>query len=517
MRSGHLICKFRLGRILLVLLTTLFTICAGVIGPANSASDSRSVTIVLEAEPPTLDPGNSCMAEGKLLIKNILEPLTELNPDDSRITPGLATSWKPIDASTWRFFLRKGVKFHDGKDFNAEAVIFNIKRIYDKRIDSKTRAKFFSHLKIDAKALDNYTVELKTDKPEPLLPTLMATLMLCSPNTPPDKITRQPIGTGPYKFAKWDAGMQIVLESFDGYWGKQPQVKKAVYVWRSESSLRAAMVETDEADLAPDIAVQDAKRPDMDYNYFNAQTVFLRLIGTSGEPPLNDRRVRMALNYAINRGAIRGSILSKEVVPATQMIVPSIFGYNPDLKVWPYDPQKAKQLIAEARKDGVPVDKEILIVGRIGYYPGGDEVMEAVTNMYRAVGLNVKLKMVEQGVFVSTYQFRPYPKIPYILQNGHDNNSGDAVFTVFPKYHCDGKGSPICDKKLDDLIEKAQLASGEERRSLWRAVFKRIHEEIICDVMLFHLMGYSRVGKRINFKPSLATNSEIPLALITFK
>jgi len=88
-----------------------------------------------------------------------------------------------------------------------------------------------------------------------------------------------------------------------------------------------------------------------------------------GPRRLNDRRVRLALNYAVDRNAIRGSILSKDVVPATQMVVPSTFGYNPDLKVWPYDPKKARQLLDEARKDGVPVDKEILLVDRIGLYP----------------------------------------------------------------------------------------------------------------------------------------------------
>ena len=219
---------------------------------------------------------------------------------------------------------------------------------------------------MEGKALDSHTLEIKTDKPEPLLPTLMGILAICSPNTPLDKLTRNPIGTGPYKFVKWDAGTQIVLERFDGYWGKQPQVKKAIYVWRSESSVRAAMVVIGEADLAPDIARQDANRPDMDYSYLNSETTYLR-IGGAWEPPLNDRRVRMALNYAVDRDAIRGSILSKDVIPATQMIVPSIFGYNPDLKVWPYDPQKARQLLDEARKDGVPVDKEILLVGRIGH------------------------------------------------------------------------------------------------------------------------------------------------------
>jgi peptide/nickel transport system substrate-binding protein len=513
MKLAHLICESPSRRILPILLAIFFTVC---VGSANAASEPGTVTIVLRYEPANLDPGDNLSSNnGVVMMKNIVEPLMEIAPGSEKIVPRLATSWKQVDARTWQFFLRKGVKFHDGADFNAESVVFSLKRLYDKKIFSKTRDKLFSSVKMEGKALDSYTVEIKTDKPEPLMLTLMRNLAICSPNTPME-LTRKPIGTGPYKFGKWDAGTQIVLERFDGYWGKQPQVKKAVYIWRAESSVRAAMVEIGEADFAPTIAAQDARRPDMDSSYFNSETTSFR-IGGEWEPPLNDRRVRMALNLAIDRNAIRGTILSKDVVPATHMIVSSIFGYNPDIKVWPYDPAKAKQLLDEARKDGVPVDKEILLVSKSSYYPGSDELMEAVMSMYKAVGLNVKIKILEEGVFMSQRN-KPFPKMgPYLWAVQHDNNFGDAVFTAYFYYHCKSAVSSMCDKEVDSLIEKAQLATGEERRKLWQAAFKRIYEEIIPNVMLFHLVSYSRVGKRINFQPSIATNNEIPLEQMTFK
>jgi peptide/nickel transport system substrate-binding protein len=311
--------------------------------------------------------------------------------------------------------------------------------------------------------------------------------------------------------------MQVLLERFDGYWGKQPQVKKAVYIWRKESSVRAAMVEIGEADLVPSIARQDANRPDMDYSYLNSETVLIR-IGGAWDPPLNDRRVRLALNLAVDRDGLRGSVVSKDAVPASQIVPPSTAGYNPDLRPWPYDPRKARQLLDEARKDGVPVDKEIALVGRVAWWPGGDELMEAVMTMYKAVGLNVKLKFFEQQV-LDGYRRHPFVNTvgPYIVQEAHDNNSGDAVFTIVGKYHCKGINSTMCDKTVDDLIEKARVTLGEERGKLWRAAFKRIYEEVVPDVILFHLVAYARVGKRINFKPSIATVGEIPLAQMTFK
>jgi peptide/nickel transport system substrate-binding protein len=370
---------------------------------------------------------------------------------------------------------------------------------------------------LEAKALDSHTVEIKVDKPEPLLVTLMGIVAICSPNTPMDKLTRNPIGTGPYKFARWDAGAQIVLERFDGYWGKQPAVRKAIYIWRSEPAVRAAMVLIGEADFAPDIAVQDANRLDMDYSYFDAETIGIH-IGGEWEPPLNDRRYRLALNYAVDRNAIRGSILSKDVLPVTQFVVPSVFGHNPDLKQWPYDPKKARQLLDEARKDGVPVDKEVTLLGRTGMYPGCEEVLEALMTMFKAVGLNVKIRMLELASF-NRHREKPFPTNigPYMFQTKHDNNRGDAAFTFYFFYHCKGKQSNICDKTVDDYIERALAASGEERRKLWQAAAKRYYEDIVTDVMLFHMVTYARVGKRINFKPSMATTSEIPLEQFTFK
>jgi peptide/nickel transport system substrate-binding protein len=514
MKSGHFIYKTRSGRILLVVLAILFTLCAG---PANAAPQPGTITIVFDAEPENLDPGNSARSYvGPIMMNNVVESLTDFNYDDSSISPKLATSWKQIDKTTWHFFLQKGVKFHDGADFNAEAVIFNIKRVYDKRIVTGYN-KFFGGVKMKGKALDSHTLELKTISHQPLLLTLLSALPICSPNTPGGKLIRNPIGTGPYKFVKWDAGTQIVLEYFDGYWGKQPQVKKAIFLWRKESSIRASMVKIGEADLTPYLAAEDATDPVMDVTYLNTESVVLR-VGGNWDPPLNDRRFRMALNLAVDRDAIRGSILSKDVVPLTQIVVPNIFGHNPDLKVWPYDPQKAKQLLKEARKDGVPVDKEIMLIGRIAHFPGVAELLEAVTNMYKAIGLNVKLKMLETGVY-RPFQNNPMPTDakPYLLEFSHDNNKGDAAFTAFHNYHSGGKNSSTRDKKLDSLIEKAQAATGEERRKLWQSTFKRIHDDIISNVMLFHMVGFARVGKRINFKPSIETVIQIQLDQITFK
>lgn len=489
----------------------------GVTAGVQSAQAQKIVTVVLSEEPEGLDGCNANRSTvGRVAKQNIVETLTEIDPKDGSIRPRLATSWTKVNETTWRFELRKGVKFHDGAPFNAETASKAISRTMDSKLDCETRTKSFGDLKLSTKVAGSHTLDISANKPVPILPTRMGVVSLSSPNTPLDKLVLNPIGTGPYVFDKWTPGQEIILKRFAGYWGKQPVVEGARYIWRSESTVRAAMVKVGEADIAPNIAVQDATDPSMDFSYPNSETTRLRIDTT--RPPLNDKRVRLALNYAFDRNALIGSILSKDIEHATQIVVPSINGHNPALKVRKYDPAMAKKLLAEAKAAGVPVDKEIVIIGRTNIYPNGTEAMEAMMSMFQDVGLNMKLRMMEVGSWLK-YLTKPYDpnRGAILLQAQHDNNNGDAVFSVFNKFACGGAQSSVCNKPMDELISKASTLSGDERRKAWREVNRIIYEDLASDVWMYHMVGYSRVGNRINFTPSISTNSELHLEEMTFK
>lgn len=496
------------------------TAIATVIGFAASAQTAQAqkiVTVVLSEEPEGLDGCNSNRSTvGRVAKQNIVETLTEIDPNDGSITPRLATSWSKVNDTTWRFELRKGVKFHDGALLNAETAMKAIARTMDAKLDCETRTKSFGDLKLTTKAIGSHTLEISANKPVPILPTRMGVVSLSSPNTPTDKLVLNPIGTGPYMFDKWTPGQEIIVKRFDGYWGDKPQVDGARYIWRSESTVRAAMVKVGEADIAPNIAVQDANEPGLDFSYPNSETTRLRI--DMSRPPLNDKRVRLALEYAFDRDALRGSILSKDIEHATQIIVPSINGYNPKVKVREFNPDRARKLLAEAKAAGVPVDTEIEIIGRTNIYPNGTEAMEAMMSMFQDVGFKMKLRMFEVGTWLK-YLSKPYDENrgPSMLQAQHDNNNGDAVFSIFNKYACGGLQSTVCDKSLDAMVAKASTQSGDERRKTWQEVNRIINEDLVADVWMYHMVGYSRVGKRINFKPSISTNSELLLEEITFK
>lgn len=493
----------------------------GLLAGGNSAAlaqQNRNVTIVLQEEPFSVEPcdANTSII-GKVIKQNIVETLVDRDPKTGEITPRLATSWDHPDDKTWLFHIRQGVKFHDGADLNAAAVVYAINRTLDTRINCEVRIKVFSGFKMDLSEVDPYTVKIVTDTPQPILPTMIVPLTIMSPNTPQGKMTDHPIGTGPYEFVNRVPGQEINLKRFDGYWGDKPQVENAKYVWRNESSVAAAMVATGEADLAPSIAVDDATNATTDFPYPNSETTRLRI--QVDQPPLNDRRVREALNLAIDRDSLKGSVFSKDVTPATQFVPPGTFGRNDDMKVWPYDPDKARQLLAEAKADGVPVDQQIMLYGRTGVYPHSTESLEAIMAMLQDVGFNMKLQMLEVAQHV-IYLQKPFPEEisqhPNLIQDQHDNGNGDAVFTVLYKYGSTGANSVLTDPALDKVIADASSAVGDERKKLWNQAFKTIGDDIIADVMLFHMVGYARVNPRINFQPTIKTNTEVPLQLITF-
>ncbi|NQW00804.1 MAG: peptide ABC transporter substrate-binding protein [Rhodospirillales bacterium] len=495
------------------LLGTALAISA--ITPAMAAG--KTVTVVLSEEPDVIDPCEATRSNvGRIVKQNIVETLIEVDPKDGSIKPRLATAWKQTDKLTWQFTLREGVKFHDGSDFNAATAVIAINRNLNPTQDCEIRLKFFGNIKVSPKAIGDYTLEVKTDTTQPILPALMSVMVMSGPKMQPTKGSRQPVGTGPYEFVSWNPGQDVVLKRFDGYWGAKPEAEGARYIWRSESAVRAAMIKANEADIAPNIALQDATDKALDFSYFNSETSRLRI--DMSQPPLDDIRVRKAMNYAIDLDALRGSIFSEGVMPMTQIVVPSINGHNPSLKPWPYDPAKARALLAEAKADGVKVDTEILMRGRLNMYPNATEAMEAMHAMLSDVGFNVKLKMVEVASWVESYT-RPFAEDrgPVLQQGQHDNNSGDAVFSVYFKYACEGPQSTTCDKQVDDGIAAASAATGDERRKLWQEVMRRLHEDIVPDVQMFHMVGFSRINARLDFTPSISMNSELQIAQVKFK
>jgi peptide/nickel transport system substrate-binding protein len=477
---------------------------------------SGPIKIVLAEEADLLEP---CMATrsniGRIIMENVSETLTELDVRGKKgVMPRLAEKWEQTADGSWRFHLRQGVKFSNGTTFDAKDVKHSFDRVMSDKNACESR-RYFGGMKINANIVDANTIDFKADPAQPILPLLMS-LVTIVPEETPLQFIREPIGTGPYALKNWTPGQQIVLAARSDYWGAKPQVTEATYLFRSDPSVRAAMVKAGEADLSPSISQLDATDTKTDFSYLDSETVYLRL--DHNIQPLNDVRVRRALNLAIDRQAFIGTLVPDGAVLATALVPPTTQGWNPDVKVFPYDPAAAKKLLAEAKAAGVKVDTPITLIARTANFPNVTEIMEAVQSQLQEVGFKVDLKFVEVAEHESYYS-KPFKegRGPIIVAAMHDNSKGDPSFTMFFKYATEGTQSGFSDPKVDDLIKRASAAVGDERAKLWSQLIAYLHDDVVADALLFHMVGFSRVSPRIEFKPTIATNSMLQLSEIGIK
>ncbi|MBU2328456.1 MAG: peptide ABC transporter substrate-binding protein [Alphaproteobacteria bacterium] len=493
-------------------------LCALVMGTTLSPAYAGSgpIKVVLPEEADLLEP---CMATrsniGRIIMENVSETLTELDVrGGTGVQPRLAEKWEQNADGSWRFHLRQGVTFSDGSTFDAKDVKHSFDRIMSDKNSCESR-RYFGGMTVTPTVVDDYTVDFKADPVQPILPLLLS-LVTIVPEETPLEFVREPVGTGPYKLSNWTPGQQIVLTSRDDYWGAKPEVTEATYLFRADPAVRAAMVQAGEADLSPSISQVEATNPATDFSYLDSETVYLRI--DHNIEPLNDVRVRRALNLAVDREAFLGTLLPDSALLATAIVPPPTLGWNPDVKVPAYDPDAAKKLIEEAKSDGVKVDTPITIVARSANFPNVTEIMEAIQQQLQEVGFKIDLKFVEVAEHEQYYS-KPFAegRGPRIVAAMHDNSKGDPSFSMFFKYATDGTQSGFSDPKVDDLITRASAAVGDERAKLWSELIAYLHDEVVADVLLFHMVGFSRVSERLDFKPTMATNSMLQLSEIKIK
>jgi peptide/nickel transport system substrate-binding protein len=477
----------------------------------TGSSSSGALRIVLPEEPPTLEPCDASLTgTGRVTRSNITEPLTERMPDTGALVAKLATKWVQTAPTSWTFTLRPGVKFHDGTPFNAKAAAYSIERTVNSDIGCNVDGYVFGDSKITATAVSDTTLEVTTGTVDPILPLRLSFVEMVPTTTNNKAKVREPVGTGPYQIDSWKQGTSLKLKRSDTYWGKKPDYAAAEYSWRAEGSIRAAMITSGEADVAVGMAPADGATG-YAVQYPNNETSYLRMDATKA--PLNDIRVRKAINYATDKNGLVASVFAKLGEPSGQIVPQGVTGYNQNLKAWPYDVNQAKTLIDEARADGVPVDTEITIIGRNGIYPKAAEAMEVVQNGLLEIGLKVKIQMLDVNAWLE-YLLRPFPKKagPTLLQAQHGNQAGDAAFTMSQIYGSKGAQSSFGTPELDALIKKAELAAGPERATAFADALAHQNDKVVRDVVLAHMTGIVALSPGVEYKPNSATNDEMHLA-----
>ncbi len=373
---------------------------------AGQAPPAGTLRIGIGVIPANPDPAFDTTALSQFAYNQIFDALAVAD-ERGHLKPALATSWKVLDDKvTWQFKLRQGVKFHNGEEFDAEAVKFNIER----HADPKTRSSWFARVAQVARVdvVDKHTVNVVTKRPWAILLKDLLVISMVPPKyyqqVGMDGFSRAPAGTGPFKFKAFDKLSHFAMVAAEQSWRGAPRVAEVVLRRLPEPATRVAALESGEVEAAVDVPAEDVDRlkaKGLLLKGVNVAGPNLLILRTTVDSPLKDRRVRQAMNYAVDKEAIVRYILRRYGrVLDGQMVGPDGFGYNAALKPYPHDVERAKKLLAEA---GYPNGFEIKFEGTEGRYPKDKEFEEAIVAQMAKAGIRLNLQIVDANVFIKNY------------------------------------------------------------------------------------------------------------------
>jgi peptide/nickel transport system substrate-binding protein len=437
----------------------------------------------------TLDPHAQNHATTNNMVSHAYEPLVRFDKN-YKVEPALATSWQSTSPTTVRFNLRKNVKFQDGTPFTADDVLFSFDRI---RQPQGTMQIYVGGVK-EIKKIDDYTVDVISDKPNPTLLNNFTTFLIMSKvwcvKNKSEKIqdykakeithaSTNTNGTGPYIIKEWQPDQKLVMTANKGWWDKlQGNVTDVVYTPIKSDPTRVAALLAGNVDAVTDLPTQDVARlrntPSLAVlDGPEVRTIFLALdqgseelkYGPKGKNIFKDVRVRKALSVSIDRVAIQRSIMRGLSLPASIMVAPGVNGYSADLdKVQPADIDGAKKLLADA---GYPNGVEFTLDCPNNRYVNDEEVCQAIINMWAKAGIKAKLNAMNFGPFIAKVQ--NFDSSAYMLGWGVANYDAQYSLQSLVMTRTQGADgsfnfSKTNNAKLDALVEAMKGETDKNKR-----------------------------------------------------
>lgn len=457
----------------------------------------------------TLDPHNHAERVNHVMDDNIFDPLVRRTPSNE-LVPWLATGWTVKDPLTWEFTLRKGVRFHNGNPFNAEAVRFSIERL-----KQGPRGADWQSVE-SVEVVDDYTVIFHLSRPFPTLLNYLYFAPIVDPvyysSHDEAHLSLNPVGTGPFKFVEWVKGQRLVLERNDDYWAGPIAIKRLVVRPIPENSTRVNALLTGEVDIATYIPpqmwrlVERAPGVRLDSSAGGRVVSFVFHM-ESDFAPWKDVRVRQAVNYAINKEAINRLFLDGKGEVVGQAVGSSVFGFNPDIKPYPYDPQKARELLEEAGYgDGFDL---VIDVGR-GMGLNDIAVAEAVAEQLREVGIRATVNPREWTDMIDAIQNKTGSPMHMLSWGGF--STFDAASYLRPLFTPGATWAFYYSEDVAQGLEEAERAvDPKEREAIYQRLLAQLHEEA---VWLYMYVQPNVFGVREQYNWRARPDEMIPLRYV---
>jgi peptide/nickel transport system substrate-binding protein len=418
---------------------------------------------------------------------------------DGQVLPYLATSWEQVDPLTWRFKLRQGVTFHNGVPFTADAVVFAIQFLTRPGAVIDAIARELVGI-ASAESEGPHSVLIKTTRPEPLLPASMEQLLMVEPGQfqrlGQEGFAAAPIGTGPFKVVRWDEA-KIELAAFTESW-RAPKVDTLEIIPVPETSARVQAILSNQIDIAVAMGhenIVELQQAGAAYHITPTNSVIAVTFIFPRLPPshpLHDRRVRHALNYAVDKASYTQALFGGLVKPASQPATASGFGYDPSLTPYPYDPAKAKALLAEA---GVPNGFSFTVELTPAGGTGLSETYQQVAADLAKVGVNMVIRTITLPQLLRGVQQGEWSGDAFNM-NFSAERTRDSLRAV-RMHSCINRNPWYCDKAVTDKIQTA-YATGDlaVRERLTREIMAHYHDEA-PGIWLHEVTLFEGLSKRV--------------------
>jgi peptide/nickel transport system substrate-binding protein len=464
-----------------------------------AAAPTGEVRIGLAAEPNTFDPHLTVGRNTQIFIVNVYDGLTARDAQGN-LVPALAESWKRLNPTTWQFTLRKGVKFHNGDDFNAESVKFTLDRATNRR--PRPPSSRLSTI-VRTEIVDPYTVNVATKTPDFLLPVRLGELfgLMLSPKhtnaVGKEAIATKPNGTGPFKLVTWLKNEQMVLEANENYWRGAPKVKKITVRPILEDAARIAALQAGEVDLIapiPHVRIGDLKRNDkLVIKTIAAPRIFHVTIDVR-KPPFDNVKVRQALNYGVDVNAIVKSLYFGYGTRLATVVDKGALGYDPSVQPYPFDPIKAKALLAEA---GFPNGFETEFDSFTGSIADHSKPAEAIVGFLQKVGVKAKQNVFEFAAFgPRRVQNRTAPLFIYSIGNAYLEPSW-----VLRWMTQGGLGMHYKNAKLDEMLTRIEATDDPKKRAPQYSDVQKLIKDEAPFIFLFQADAVFGMSTRIDYTP----------------
>ncbi|HEY8497609.1 MAG TPA: ABC transporter substrate-binding protein [Limnochordales bacterium] len=457
-----------------------------VAGAPAAAAAPRTIVVGLQAEPTALDPHQISDYNSSRATMGMFDSLLRFKDGSTELEPGLAESWTvSADGLVYTLRLRRGVRFHDGTPFDADAVVFNILRQIDPSHPYHDTGTFpyaeFTFGKVKkVERVDAYTVRITlSQRYAPFLANLaMHSAAMVSPaaiRKYGKEIAKHPVGTGPFRFVRWVPGVEVVVERNPDYWAKDrvPRIDQVICRPVVEDQTRLAQLEAGELDFIVNVPPDDLARLRQDSRFQVIEQPGMHIwyvVLNNQKPPFNDRRVRQAVNYAINRQAIVQGILAGTGVLADNYIPPVLWGYNPDVHAYPYDPAKARQLLAEAGyPNGFTADFWVPQSGSGMQQPVA--MAQAIQSDLARVGIRVRIQTFEWGTYLDrVFQSDPQqlPEMHEMSWIGDNGDPDNFLYILLSGYQWPPNGFNEAfyrNEEVDRLLVAAQQTTDRAQRA----------------------------------------------------